>query len=171
MSAPMWAPWRMEYILGAKGAGCIFCDFPAREPSRFREDLVLVVQPHAFVCLNRFPFASSHLLVVSRRHVADLAELTAEEYVALMALVKDSVDRLKRAVNPQGINLGFNLGVAAGAGIADHLHAHAVPRWVGDTNFMPVLGDVRVMPEHLDDSWRRLYPHFVDLPGTHAPAP
>ena len=86
-----------------------------------------------------------------------------------MDLVRESVDRLKRAVNPQGINLGFNLGAAAGAGIADHLHAHAVPRWAGDTNFMPVLGDVRVMPEYLDDSWKRLYPHFRDLPGVRAP--
>lgn len=161
----------MEYILGAKAPGCIFCDLTAREPTLFRRDLVLLVQPHAFVCLNKYPFAASHLLVVSRRHVADLTELSAEEYVALMNLVRDTVDRLKRAVNPQGMNLGFNLGVAAGAGIADHLHAHAVPRWVGDTNFMPVLGDTRVMPEHLDESWRRLYPHFADLPGTRAPAP
>ena len=171
MSAPVWAPWRMDYILGPKAAGCIFCDFETGEPARFRADLVLVLQPHAFVCLNRYPFAASHLLVVSWRHVADLSELDAEEYAAFMNLVRDSVDRLKRAVNPQGINIGFNLGAAAGAGIADHLHAHIVPRWAGDTNFMPVLADVRVMPEYLDDSWRRLYPFLADLPGSRSPSP
>ena len=168
---PMWAPWRMEYILDAKGTGCVFCALPAHDAARLREGLVLVVQPHAFVCLNKFPFAPSHLLVVPRRHVADLAELTVEEYAALMDLVRESVNRLKRAVNPQGINLGFNLGTAAGAGIADHLHAHAVPRWAGDTNFMPVLADVRVMPEYLDDTWKRLYSHFADVPGLRASAP
>lgn len=172
MSAPpLWAPWRMEYILGAKGNRCIFCDFPARGPRHFREDLVLVVQEHAFVCLNRYPFASAHLLVVPRRHVADLGELDEAEYRALTDLLRATTTRLRRAVGAEGLNVGFNLGKCAGAGIAEHVHAHAVPRWSGDTNFMPVVSDVRVMPEHLDATWSRLYPAFADLPGTRADAP
>jgi len=163
----MWAPWRMEYILGSKQGACVFCDLAATAPSTYREKLVLVAQPHALVCLNRYPFTASHLLVLPRRHVANLEELPGEEYDALMRLVRDTTVRLKDALRPGGVNLGFNLGKAAGAGIAEHLHAHVVPRWDGDTNFLPVLADVRVMPEYLDDSWRRLAPAFVDLPGQH----
>jgi ATP adenylyltransferase len=166
----LWAPWRMEYILGDKGTGCIFCDMPG-DAGGYREKLVLLVQPLAFVCLNKFPFASSHLLVAPRRHVSGLEEMTVEENGAVAALVRESTIRLKRALRPEGMNVGFNLGIAGGAGIADHVHCHVVPRWTGDTNFMPVVGDVRVMPEYLDDSWRRLYAAFADLPGERAPAP
>jgi ATP adenylyltransferase len=154
----------MEYILGPKAAGgCIFCEFPER--GRFQEDLVLCVTKEAFVCLNRYPFAAGHLLVIPRRHASDLGELGEEESDALFRLVRASVVRLRRATNAQGINVGMNLGKAAGAGIAEHLHAHLVPRWDGDTNFMPVMTDVRVMPEHLDATWARLQPHFADLGG------
>jgi len=149
----------MDYLLGPKGGECIFCAFPARDTHR--EDLVLTVTPHAFVVLNRYPFTAGHLLVVPRRHVADLAELTGEEADALFGLVRLTVARLREAMSPHGFNVGFNLGKAAGAGIAEHLHAHVVPRWDGDTNFMPVLADVRVMPEHLDATWQRLSPHFA----------
>jgi ATP adenylyltransferase len=155
----------MEYILGARGEGCIFCAFPEAGAGAHRKNLVLVVQEHALACLNLYPFTSGHLLVAPRRHVGDLAELPRVEYTALMDLLGECVTRLKRAVTPEGINVGFNLGKAAGAGIADHLHGHIVPRWLGDTNFMPVVSDVRVMPEYLDEAWRRLYPHFADLPG------
>jgi len=168
MSERIWAPWRMEYIVGPKGGPCIFCDFAAAPPSAYREKLVLVVQPHALLCLNRYPFAGGHLLVAPRRHASDLAELPAEEYDALMHLLRDAADRLRRATRCEGMNLGFNLGKAAGAGIAEHLHGHLVPRWAGDTNFMPVLADVRVMPEHLDATWRSLAPLFADVPGQHA---
>lgn len=167
----------MPYILGgadtAKGTtgdGCFFCEHPMR-PSRFRENLVLVVQEHAFVCLNRYPFTPSHLLVAPRRHVGDLAALSHEEYTALMWLLRESTVRLRQAVNCSAMNVGFNVGHDAGAGVADHVHGHVVPRWRGDTNFMPVLTDVRVMPEYLDDAWRRLYPAFADLPGQRAPEP
>jgi ATP adenylyltransferase len=161
----------MEYILGqGRTPGCFLCDHP-RDPASYRENLVLVVQPHAFVCLNRYPFTTSHLLVAPRRHVADPSELGAEEYAALMDLLRESVVRLRRAVSCDGMNVGFNLGKVAGAGVADHLHGHLVPRWNGDTNFMPVLADVRIMAEHLDDSWRRLHPAFADLPGERAESP
>ena len=152
----------MEYILGPKaGEGCIFCEFPERD--RHREDLVLAVTREAFICLNRYPFAAGHLLVIPRRHASDLGELGEEESDALFRLVRTTVARVKKAVSPQGVNVGMNLGKAAGAGIAEHLHVHVVPRWDGDTNFMPVLSDVRVMPEHLDATWARFAPFFEDL--------
>ncbi len=171
MSTPLWAPWRMEYLLGhGPQKGCFLCGIPEDE-AKYRENLVVVVQPHAFVCLNRYPFAASHLLVAPRRHVAKLEHLEAAEYAALMDLLRDATVRLERATACGGMNVGFNLGKVAGAGVADHLHGHLVPRWAGDTNFMPVLADVRVMPEHLDDSWRRLHSAFADLPGSRALAP
>ena len=170
---PLWAPWRMEYILGSKAQGCVFCAYAvavAAGPPR-REDGVLVAQPNAFVCLNKYPFASGHLLVVPRRHSSELHELTDEEYSGTMALLRDTVAALKSALRPEGFNVGFNLGKVAGAGIAEHLHAHVVPRWAGDTNFMPVLADTRVMPEHLDATWARLRPFFESVPGEKAPLP
>ena len=168
MPERMWAPWRMSYILGEKEGACVFCGIAAAPTSAFREKLVLVADEHALVCLNRYPFAASHLLVVPRRHVSNLEDLPEPEYGALMRLVREATRRLKSVTQPEGVNLGFNLGKSAGAGIAEHLHAHVVPRWNGDTNFMPVLADVRVMPEMLDESWRRLAPAFADLPGQHA---
>ena len=165
----MWAPWRMSYILGEKQGACVFCEIAAAPVSDYREKLVLVMQEHALVVLNRYPFAASHLLVMPRRHVSELTDLPAGEYDALMHLLRDATVRLKSVAHPEGMNVGFNLGKSAGAGIAEHLHAHVVPRWNGDTNFMPVLADVRVMPEMLDASWQRLAPAFADLPGQHAP--
>jgi ATP adenylyltransferase len=158
----------MSYILGEKQGACVFCEIAASPVSAYREKLVLVMQEHALVVLNRYPFAPAHLLVVPRRHVSELSDLPSGEYDALMHLLRDATVRLKSATNPEGMNVGFNLGKSAGAGIAEHLHAHVVPRWNGDTNFMPVLADVRVMPEMLDASWQRLAPAFADLPGQHA---
>jgi ATP adenylyltransferase len=170
MSERFWAPWRMEYIEGPKGGPCIFCDFATIPPERYREKLVLVVQQHALVCLNRYPFAAGHLLVAPRRHTAKLEELSPDEFDATMRLVRDAATRLGHTTTAGGMNIGLNLGRAAGAGITDHLHVHAVPRWVGDANFMPVLADVRIMPEYLDQSWQRLVSSFADLPGEHPTA-
>jgi ATP adenylyltransferase len=161
----------MDYILGKKPAGCIFCDFHQRTGAELRDNLVLLVQPHAFVCLNKYPFASSHLLVVPRKHVSSLDELSGEEYAAFNELLRATVARLRDTVKAEGMNVGFNLGKSAGAGIAEHLHAHLVPRWEGDMNFMPVIASTKVMPEYLDDVFRRLYPAFADLPGVRAPNP
>src|SRR3984885_423621 len=122
MKSPLWAPWRMEYIVGPKPDACVFCGMTRAGTGEFRELLILLRQPHAFVCLNRYPFASAHVLVTPRRHVADLAELPEEEYVALMHLLRETTARLRRSVNASAVNIGFNLGRAAGAGIADHLH-------------------------------------------------
>jgi len=167
LSERMWAPWRMEYILGSKQGACIFCEFAAAPRAAWREKLVLLAQPHALVCLNKYPFAAGHLLVAPRRHVSTLGELSAEEYDATMRLLRDVTERMRVGQRAEGMNVGFNLGKAAGAGIAEHLHGHVVPRWVGDVNFMPVLADVRAMPEHLDDTWRRLVPLLAGLPGDH----
>jgi len=165
MSERLWAPWRMEYILGEKQGACVFCAMADARPSAFRELLVVHRGAHALVALNKYPFAASHLLVLPRRHVSDVGDLAEGEHDALMRLVRETVARLRAAVRPDGVNVGMNLGKAAGAGIAEHLHAHLVPRWSGDVNFMPVLADVHVMPEHLEASWARLVPFFADLPG------
>ncbi len=172
----MWAPWRMEYILSPKGKdggappGCIFCDLPATAPVKFRENLVLLADEHVAVVLNRYPFAAGHVMVTPRRHVAHLGELTPAESDALFRAVREVGGRLRALLKPHGINYGINEGTAAGAGIADHLHVHLVPRWHGDTNFMAVIADVRVMPEHLDATFVRLHPAIADLPGA-APTP
>ena len=155
----------MEYILSKKEGGCIFCGYANLDESAFEEALVLVATEHAYVVLNRFPFAAGHLLVVPKRHEAELEGLSEVEHDALFRLTRDAAGRLGRAVSSQGLNIGVNLGRAAGAGIADHLHVHIVPRWDGDTNFMPVIGDVRVMPQHLQATYRHLVPHFLDIPG------
>ncbi len=167
MSERLWAPWRMEYVQGPKDGPCIFCGFSTAQPEEYRENLVLLVQPHALVCLNKYPFAAAHVLVAPRRHVSTVGDLPVDEYTATMDLVREAVVRLKAATGAEGMNVGINMGKAAGAGIADHLHVHVVPRWTGDHNFMPVVADTRVMPEYLDQSWARLAPVFADLPGVH----
>ncbi len=174
MPTPLWAPWRMPYIERAsqgekkKDDGCFFCEH-AKDTAKLRENLVLVVQPHAIALLNRFPFAPAHILVAPTRHVPDIKDLADEEYLSLMTLLRDARVRLERAVRCHGVNVGFNLGHHAGAGVADHVHGHLVPRWSGDTNFMPILADVRVMPQALDETWQALHAAFADVPGEKAP--
>ena len=155
----LWAPWRMELIArGEQQPGCIFCDLP--KASADRENLVLGRTGRTFAILNRFPYNNGHLLVVPRTHTAELGGLAAEENQELAEMLRVAVRLLEKAYTPQGYNLGMNLGRAAGAGIADHLHWHVVPRWTGDTSFMPVLGDTKVMIEHLHASWDKLRPLF-----------
>jgi ATP adenylyltransferase len=149
MTKPLWAPWRLEYIQQADELeGCVFCKEAAGELS---DDESLLVQggPVAFAILNKFPYSSGHLMVAPVRHVGSLGELTDNEAIELHRLAVAGVDALGRAYGPDGFNLGWNLGHVAGAGITDHVHQHVVPRWSGDTNFMPVLADVKVLPEHL----------------------
>lgn len=168
-TTPLWAPWRMPYIetIGAKKEGCFFCEH-LLDQTKLRENLVLVVQPHAIALLNRFPFAPAHILVAPRRHVPDIADLADDEYAALMLLLRDASIRLRRAVRCQAMNIGFNLGLHAGAGHAEHCHGHIVPRWEGDTSFMPILADIRVMPEALDETWQKLHAAFSDVEGIKA---
>lgn len=158
----LWAPWRLEFVeKGDKQEGCIFCRFPAEEGEEAdRRNLVLGRSAHAFALLNKFPYTSGHLMVVPRRHTASFESLSDEELADLSRLLRQAVAHVKSAYRPDGVNVGMNLGRAAGAGIADHLHWHVVPRWAGDTNFMPVVGDTRVMVEHLHATWDRLRPLF-----------
>jgi len=160
----------MEYILAKREGGCIFCSYAQTDESMFADALVLVATEHAYVVLNRYPFAAGHLLVVPTRHEAELENLTEEEHDALFRLTRDAAQRLKRSVSAQGINVGINLGKAAGAGLGEHVHVHVVPRWEGDTNFMPVVADVRVMPQYLGATFRHLHPFFGDIPGRRAKA-
>jgi ATP adenylyltransferase len=158
----LWAPWRMEFLDAKKPAGCIFCLFPAETgEAADRRNLIVARSPHSFVILNRYPYNNGHLMVIPRRHTAEFTSLSDEELDDLHRLLRRAVDRLKAAYHPEGFNLGMNLGASAGAGIADHLHYHVVPRWGGDTNFMPVLGATKVMVEHLDQSWERLHALFA----------
>ncbi len=151
----LWAPWRIEYILGEKEKGCVFCkaDDPHAELTLFRGSTTLVL-------MNKFPYNNGHLLVAPRRHVAGLDELTAEETGALLKTIERSVAALKSAMKPDGFNIGLNLGRVAGAGIEEHLHFHVVPRWFGDTNALAVIDEVRVIPQHLKETWSLLKPHF-----------
>ncbi len=150
----MWAPWRLEYIVGDKVEGCIFCVFP--QQTNDRENRILYRGKHAFVIMNAFPYSNGHLLVAPYRHTGDLSELSADESLEMMQLVQMSIRVLKEACNPDGLNIGVNMGTAAGAGIADHVHMHIVPRWNGDTNFMPVFADVKVIPESLEKTYDKL---------------
>lgn len=157
----LWAPWRMTYIAGDREQGCLLCSkLKGRDD---RGNLILCRSSHSFVILNRFPYTSGHLMVAPNRHVASLDELNEGEMVALMALLKQSIIILKRALKPDGFNVGMNIGSVAGAGIEDHIHFHIVPRWNGDTNFMPVLVETKVMPEYLEKTYDRLI-SFVEGP-------
>jgi ATP adenylyltransferase len=150
----LWAPWRLEYISSAdEQDGCIFC---AALEAPDEESLVVRRGELAFVLLNRFPYSSGHFMVAPVRHVGDVAELTDGEVVAIHRLATAGIAALGSLYSPQGFNLGWNLGRVAGAGVVDHVHLHVVPRWAGDTNFMPVLADVKVVPQHLSETRSRL---------------
>lgn len=153
----MWAPWRLDFILGAKAADCFMCEAPKLGVAP--ESLVLAITRHSFVILNRYPYNNGHLLVCPKRHVATPGFLTPEEQADLHTLLVKSIE-ITRSFKPHGVNVGMNLGEAAGAGCADHIHYHIVPRWVGDTNAMTVVGDTRVIPESLDAAWNRLAPLY-----------
>jgi len=150
----------MAYVTGSKQPGCIFC--LATAAADRRERLVLAHRP-ALVMLNKFPYANAHLLVAPLRHAADLATLPRDEFQTLVGVLQQAAAILADALHPDGMNIGMNLGVAGGAGVADHLHWHIVPRWSGDTNFMPMLAEVRVIPEHLEATYDRLRPLFAPL--------
>jgi len=139
------------------GGGCVFCAVPDREPER-----VLARGGLAYVVLNKFPYNPGHLLIVPLRHTGDVEDLTPEENAELQAMLQRSVRALREESAPDGYNVGMNLGSTSGAGIPDHVHWHVVPRWTGDTNFMPVVGEVRVLPELLAETARRLAPRFAD---------
>ncbi len=147
----LWSPWRLEYLKAPKKDGCIFCE--AVQSNQDRENLVLWRGERAFLILNRFPYNNGHLMVVPYTHVPSLEDLDTPTLTELMLLLNRSLAALRTAMQPDGFNIGANLGHAAGAGIEDHVHLHVVPRWSGDTNFMPIVGDVRVIPQ----TWLQTY--------------
>jgi ATP adenylyltransferase len=159
----LWSPWRLAYVTGAVGETsdrCIFCD---AGPQSNRDELVLIRTPLAYVVLNLYPYNNGHLMVAPTRHVASLASSTPEELGELMRLTRHAEIVLAEAYAPQGINVGINLGRPAGAGIVDHLHVHLVPRWIGDSSFITVVGNTRVLPEELGQTAARLRPIFERL--------
>jgi len=150
----LWAPWRLEYIKSAdEEQGCVFCTAVEGDDE---ERLVVHRAERAIVILNKFPYTSGHFMVAPNRHVGDFGELDDEEVLAVHRLASAGIGALADLYSPQGYNVGWNLGRVAGAGVVDHVHLHVVPRWAGDTNFMPVLADVKVLPEHLADTRRKL---------------
>lgn len=163
----MWAPWRLNYVTGNSAEkreaditprlkGCIFCDKPAQGEAHDPENLIVSRGPTCFVILNAFPYNNGHLMVVPYRHIATPAELMPEESAEMMATAGRMTEILNDVYRPDGYNIGINVGSAAGAGIGAHIHLHVVPRWNGDTNFMPVVGEVKVLPETLPDTYRRI---------------
>jgi len=154
----IWAPWRIEYIQMQKPEGCILCDKPNQKDDV--ANYILYRGDNNFVIMNSYPYNPGHLMVAPYRHVAHLEELTDEERHEHFDMVSRSVKLLKEAFSPAGFNIGMNMGKVAGAGIDDHIHTHIVPRWQGDTNFMPVIADVRVMPEALAETYDKLKGKF-----------
>ncbi len=149
----LWAPWRLEYITGEKEDECIFCTKP--KEGNDKKNLILYNGETSFIIMNRYPYSNGHLMAVPYKHTKDFSELGQEERLELMNLTVKCMDILQ-VIKPEGFNIGMNLGRVGGAGIDDHLHFHVVPRWSGDTNFMPVIGDVRVMPEYLEETYDTL---------------
>jgi len=160
----LWAPWRLSYVSqAAANDGCIFCELPRAQGAAARKDaLVLYTDDVAQVLMNRFPYAHAHLMVAPREHTADFGGLSAATAGAVQAALQKAQRALTAVYAPAGFNIGMNLGRVGGAGIADHLHWHIVPRWEGDTNFMPLLADTRVMPQHLEEAYDRLLPMFEE---------
>jgi ATP adenylyltransferase len=157
----IWTPWRYQYIANsAKVDGCVFCHILGDNSSHDRENLVLVRQAKTFVILNRFPYTSGHLMIVVLRHISSLTEATSEELNEIIDSARVSEEALREVYQPEGFNMGFNLGKCAGAGVDGHLHLHVLPRWIGDANVVSVVGQTRVIPEDLETTFEKLLPYF-----------
>ncbi|MFQ5491577.1 MAG: HIT domain-containing protein [Phycisphaerae bacterium] len=162
----VWAPWRMEYIrsLGAQEAdvGCFLCHY-WQHPQDDAQNFVLWRRERVMVIMNRFPYTNGHLLIAPARHTGDITALESEALLEMQLAIIDAIKTLTKAIDPQGFNIGYNVGRCAGAGLPDHVHAHLVPRWNADTNFMAVLGAVRVIPDGLQTTYDRLIQAASDL--------
>ena len=157
----LWAPWRMEYIKSDKSDDCIFCSLPKENEDE--KNYILYRGQSVFIIMNIFPYNSAHLMVSPFRHIGCLTEQNSDENSELNQLTKKCIEILRAVINPEGFNVGYNIGKAAGAGYDEHIQCHIVPRWIGDTNFMPVLGETKVHPEHLKSTYSKLLPHFKNL--------
>ncbi|MBY0370126.1 HIT domain-containing protein [bacterium] len=155
----LWAPWRMDFIKGEGPTGCIFCTLPAQ--GKDRESLIVHRGKQAYIILNKFPYNNGHLMIVPTLHVADYLAVPDAVLTEMNALTKLATRALNEKLKPHGFNIGMNLGAAAGAGVKEHLHVHVLPRWNGDTNFLPVLADTKCMPQHLLESYDGLQPWFA----------
>ncbi|OGV98954.1 MAG: HIT family hydrolase [Nitrospinae bacterium RIFCSPLOWO2_02_FULL_39_110] len=157
----LWAPWRMSYFQTPQKNSCIFCDKP--KESADKENYILYRGKSSFVIMNIYPYNNAHLMVSPYKHIPSLSKLQREDLIDLTLLTQTSLQILENAFRAEGFNVGINIGKAAGAGFADHVHIHIVPRWNSDTNFMPVLSETRVMPEHLNSTYEKLIPYFKDV--------
>lgn len=161
---PLWAPWRLSYVTGMRSPGsCFLCEKGTASPEQDAENLVIARGRTAFVLLNAYPYNSGHAMIAPYRHVPGIVDLTAEERNEILELEVKLQKAMVRVMRPDGFNFGFNIGEAAGAGLVGHLHGHLVPRWNGDTNFMPVLADVRIVSQALEDSAKLLRQAWNDL--------
>ena len=156
----LWAPWRMDYILEKKMQGCIFCEKPLEKKDR--ENLILFRGPYGYVMMNKFPYNNGHLMIIPYRHCLDLEALLDKEMKDLHGLLRSAIRVLKESLQPEGFNVGINIGRLGGAG-EDHIHIHVVPRWAGDTNFMPIFGEAKIIPQYLEETYHALYPKFKRL--------
>lgn len=157
----LWAPWRMDYIVSDKSKECVFCTAPKAENDSIKK--ILFRGPNSYVILNIFPYANGHLMICPYRHVGCITLLNDEEFHEMSVLTKQSLGILRQEYRPDGFNTGYNIGKSAGAGFEEHLHGHIVPRWNGDTNFMPVLAETKVHPEHIEATYNRLVPIFRNI--------
>ena len=155
----LWAPWRMQYVEDPAPPGCFFCAAAVTDDEA--RLLVVARDAHSVTMLNKYPYGLGHLLVAPRAHVPSPEDLPDQAYDGLMHAVRRAARALRAAFSPEGMNVGMNLGRAAGAGVAEHCHWHLLPRWTGDTNFMPVIGDVKVMSEHLEATRTRVRAHYT----------
>ena len=157
----LWAPWRLDYIQGPEDDSCIFCVEEDSTNDQMR--LIVARGEHSYVIMNRYPYSNGHLMISPYRHLSDTAELESYEVLEIHQLMVCSQAVLRDVCSAQGFNVGWNIGPAAGAGIADHIHMHIVPRWAGDSNFMPILADIRVIPQHIETTYSLLAKAFLEI--------
>ncbi|HLV02710.1 MAG TPA: HIT domain-containing protein [Acidobacteriota bacterium] len=158
----LWTPWRYRYVSSRSPVECIFCELLGRPREEDARNLILSRRSHIYLILNRYPYTSGHMMVVLNRHVSDLEHSDPAELKELIDAAREVEGVLRRTYAPDGFNIGFNIGKSAGAGVAGHLHLHIVPRWIGDSNFVSVIGETRMIPEDLSSAFDRLAPHFQD---------
>ena len=156
MMERLYTPWRREYVVNPKAVDCPFCDYLSQDASHDADNLILLRSERTFIILNRYPYTNGHLMVLPNLHVSDLEAMDDATQLELMQMTTLAKHLLQRTLQPHGFNVGLNLGKAAGAGLADHLHVHIVPRWSGDTNFMPIVANTRILPEWLGETYQRL---------------
>ncbi len=163
MMERLYTPWRREYVVNPKAVDCPFCDYLSQDASHDADNLILLRSERTFIILNRYPYNNGHLMVLPNLHVSDLEAMDDATQLELMQMTTLAKHLLQRTLQPHGFNVGLNLGKAAGAGLADHLHVHIVPRWSGDTNFMPIVANTRILPEWLGETYQRLRANLASI--------